>query len=391
MLERFFKRRDVTEFIDEVISNSIYSKKKNSVYDSYEVFVDSSQALFTFFDAIYKFAIIIEDEAYFTEYIMQIRKVIKKFENFNDINEGINKIIGKICALKLGLSDREDVIARKYIVKYVYDKYIVSGYVFHGFPSIYKDDICKYGLVPDNYHHMYDKFIEINKIFERHGFYNVLGKDFKVKGIYFTDSFILGCFYAFSAPMYFYRLLGYNSFDISNYDDKAYLNNDYFASFNNLSLLMRKAKLTEAEKKFVIKTCFEEWKLIKNSTDVSILAIKRSSVGLNYLKNIDDILAKTSFCDLGNSIGKIFSYCDNEILVTEKISSNDINIISLNNYKELKSIRDMRLNDIKNRQEAYNSDKIINAYGKVSILMILGSLLITLGVIATIVMFYKGR
>lgn len=390
MLERFFKRRDVTEFIDEVISNSIYSKKKNSVYDSYEVFVDSSQALFTFFDAIYKFAIIIEDEAYFTEYIMQIRKVIKKFENFNDINEGINKIIGKICALKLGLSDREDVIARKYIVKYVYDKYIVSGYVFHGFPSIYKDDICKYGLVPDNYHHMYDKFIEINKMFERHGFYNVLGKDFKVKGIYFTDSFILGCFYAFSAPMYFYRLLGYNSFDISNYDDKAYLNNDYFASFNNLSLLMRKAKLTEAEKKFVIKTCFEEWKLIKNSTDVSILAIKRSSVGLNYLKNIDDILAKTSFCDLGNSIGKIFNYCDNEILVTEKISSNDINIISLNNYKELKSIRDMRLNDIKNRQEAYNSDKIINAYGKVSILMILGSLLITLGVIATIVMFYKG-
>ena len=390
MLERFFKRRDVTEFIDEVISNSIYSKKKNSVYDSYEVFVDSSQALFTFFDAIYKFAIIIEDEAYFTEYIMQVRKVIKKFENFNDINEGINKIIGKICALKLGLSDREDVIARKYIVKYVYDKYIVSGYVFHGFPSIYKDDICKYGLVPDNYHHMYDKFIEINKIFERHGFYNVLGKDFKVKGIYFTDSFILGCFYAFSSPMYFYRLLGSNNFDISNFDDKAYLNNDYFASFNNLSLLMRKARLTEAEKKFVIKTCFEEWKLIKNSTNVSILAIKRSSVGLNYLKNIDDILAKTSFCDLGNSIGKIFSYCDNEILVTEKINSNDVNIINLNNYKELISIRDMKLNDIKNRQEAYNSDKIINAYGKVSILMILGSFLITLGVIATIVMFYKG-
>lgn len=390
MLERFFKRRDVTEFIDEVISNSIYSKKKNSIYDSYEVFSDSSQVLFTFFDAIYKFAIIIEDEAYFTEYIMQVRKVIKKFENFNDINEGINKIIGKICALKLGLSDREDVIARKYIVKYVYDKYIVSGYVFHGFPSIYKDDICKYGLVPDNYHHMYDKFIEINKIFERHGFYNVLGKDFKVKGTYFTDSFILGCFYAFSAPMYFYRLLGCNSFDITGFDDKAYLNNDYFASFNNLGLLMRKAKLTESEKKFVIKTCFEEWKLIKNNTNISILAIKRSSLGLNYLKNIDDILAKASFCDLGNSIGKIFSYCDNEILVTEKISSNDINIISLNNYKELKSIRDVKLNDIKNRQEAYNSDKIINAYGKVSILMILGSLLITLGVIATIVMFYKG-
>ncbi len=390
MLERYFKRRDVTEFIDEVISNSIYSQKKNSVYDSYEVFVDSSQALFTFFDAIYKFSIIIEDDAYFAEYITQIKKVIRRFQNYTDINEGINKIIGKICALKLGLSDREDVIARKYIIKYIYDKYIVSGYVFHGFPSIYKEDIYKNGLVPDNYHNMYDKFMEINKIFQRHGFYNVLGKDFKIKGIYFTDSFILGCFYAFSAPMYFYRLLGCNNFDISNYDDKAYLNNDYFASFNNLSLLMRKAKLNDAEKKFVIKTCFEEWKLIKNSTDVSILAIKRSSVGLDYLKNIDDILAKASFCDLGNSIGKMFNCCSNEILVTDKINSNDVNIINLNNYKELKNIREKKLNDIKNRQDVYNSDKLINAYGKVSILMILGSLLITLGVIMTIIMFYKG-
>ena len=79
--------------------------------------------------------------------------------------------------------------------------------------------------------------------------------------------------------MYFYRLLGYNSFDISNYDDKAYLNNDYFASFNNLSLLMRKAKLTEAEKKFVIKTCFEEWKLIKEFPN-SKLKASGEAVGL---------------------------------------------------------------------------------------------------------------
>ncbi len=390
-MERFFRRRDVLEFIDEIISNSIYSKKKNSIYDSYEVFVDYEKALFTFFDSIYKYYIIIEDDSYFTDYITQVKKIIRKFDSFNDIDDGINKVLGKFCALKLGFSDREELEAKEFIIKYVYNRYIVNGYVFHGFSSVYKNDISKYGLVPEEYHHMYDKFNEVNKIFEKHGLYNVLGKNFNEKRVCFTDSFLLACFYAYSAPMYFYRLLGCNSFELKDYDDIAYFNGNYFSCFNNLSLLMRKAKLSDYEKKFVIKTCFDEWKLLKSdNVNVSILAVKRSLVCRDEIKRIDNIINNCSSCDLAISIGKIFSHCNNEIIITDKISSKDIKFINLNNYKELNNIRNKRFNDIKNRQNSYNNDKIINAYGKVSILMILGSILVTLGVIATILMFYKG-
>ena len=49
MLERIFKRRDVLEFVDEVISSSNYHNKVSSYYDRYEKFYGSSCALFLFF------------------------------------------------------------------------------------------------------------------------------------------------------------------------------------------------------------------------------------------------------------------------------------------------------------------------------------------------------
>ena len=52
MLERIFKRRDVLEFVDEVISSSNYHNKVSSYYDRYEKFYGSSCALFLFFDAL---------------------------------------------------------------------------------------------------------------------------------------------------------------------------------------------------------------------------------------------------------------------------------------------------------------------------------------------------
>ena len=54
------------------------------------------------------------------------------------------------------------------------------------------------------------------------------------------------------------------------------------------------------------------------------------------------------------------------------------------------NIKKKQLEEIKNRQSNYNSDKIVNAYGSASILMLIGSVLITLGVIITIIMINRG-
>lgn len=391
MLERIFKRRDVLEFVDEVISSSNYHNKVSSYYDRYENFYGSSCALFLFFDALYKYKIIIDDESYLNEYIMQVRKLLKKLDDVNDINDGINKVIGKICALKLGLSDREDDLAKEYIIKYIYDKYIVKGYVFHGLPSIYKEQILKFGMIPEQYHNTYDKFIEINRIFSKNEMENIMNKNFNEDYVSFTDNFALGCFYAFASPMYFYRLVGDSGINSKNYDKLAYFKNDYFGCFNNLNLLMKKAKLNDSQKKIVMRSCFEEWRLLKTDiSTVSIIMIKRSLVGVDSLKEIDEIVNNSSSCDLGTSIGKIFNACNNKIEVRQKINPSDIKFININNYKAIMAYKKKMLEDVRNRQDSYNSDKIVNAYGKASILMLMGSILITLGVIITIIMISKG-
>lgn len=389
MLESIFKRRDVLEFIDEVISNVSYCDKKSS--NGYEAFSGSTLALFTFFDALYKYKIIIEVDYYLDEYVTQIRKLIKKLDNFNDINEGINAVIGKMCALKLGLSNQNDNLTKEYIIKYIYDKYIVNGYIFHGFPSVYREGISRTGLVPEEYHNNYDKFIEINKIFARHGYSNILEKDFNAKSVYFTDSFVMGCFYAYAAPMYFYRLVGSNDLGIESFDKSAYLENNYFACFNNLNLVMKKARLSDNEKKLVIKYCFDEWKNIKRDiTTVSILLVKRNKYSLDSLADYNEIISDSHSCKLSVSIGKIFNSYNSNIKIFDSISSNELKFININNYKVLRNIRREILEKEKNRQDQYNNGKIVNAYGSASILMLLGSLFITLGVIMTILMVSRG-
>ena len=69
VLERIFKRRDVLEFVEEVISSNSYDNKKNSFYDTYETFYGSTSSLFIFFDALYKYQVIIEDDFYLNDYI----------------------------------------------------------------------------------------------------------------------------------------------------------------------------------------------------------------------------------------------------------------------------------------------------------------------------------
>lgn len=390
MLERIFKRRDVLEFVEEVISSNSYDNKKNSFYDTYETFYGSTSSLFIFFDALYKYQVIIEDDFYLNDYIMQVRKLLRKLDSVSDINDGINKIIGKTCALKLGLINREDSLAKEYIIKYVYDKYIVNGYVFHGFPSIYREQIIKNGMIPEQYHNTYDKFIEVDKILSR-GRDSVINKNFNDASVSFTDSFVMGCFYAYAAPMYFYRLLGDSKIDYKNYSELAYFKNGYFGCFNNLNALMKSLKIGEGYKKNIIRTCYEEWRTLKTDVNVvSIMAVKRSVFGINSLDEYEDIINNSSSCDLGRSLGRIFNTINNDIKIRSKINASDIRVINISNYKTIMNNKKKQLEEIKNRQSNYNSDKIVNAYGSASVLMLIGSVLITLGVIITIIMINRG-
>ena len=112
-----FKRKDVCEFIEELFSDN-YNDKKT---DSSIIYCDISsteEALFTFFNALLKYEIIIETDVFLDEYVVQVRKLFKKLDNFHDINLGIATIIGKLCALKLNITNREDSEERRKLLQY---------------------------------------------------------------------------------------------------------------------------------------------------------------------------------------------------------------------------------------------------------------------------------
>ena len=389
MFEKMFMRHDVCDFINELFAESYNNKKKDSATDVCNV-TNTQEILFTFFDALFKYQIIIETDIFLDEYIVQVKKLFKKVNNFHDINLGISKIIGKFCALKFNIADRENEVSKREILQYVYHRYIVEGYFFHGFSGVYKEQIQKNGFVPEKYQHSYANFIEVNKIFSKHNYYSVIKKSFDEKYVSFTDNFMMACFYGVNAPMYFYNLLGGYA-DIRGSDLEAYFRNDYLACFNNLNKLMKSARLSDSEKKYITKVCLDEWKVLhKGSSNINIMMIKRKVLGLNCLRDINEIL--NSDCDLGDGIFKILSSKSDDIPVGYKIDSFNIEFIEIPNYKVLFDLREKQIYEItsKNRLIKKHEERLSNTYGKVTFLVLLGSLLITLGVIISIITVSKG-
>ncbi len=389
VLENIFRRKDVCDFIEEILSDDYKFEKKDYTINNCNT-TSVEQVLFTFFDALFKYQIILDTDVFLDEYIVQVKKLLKKLDNYYDINLGIAKIIGKLCALKLDISDRNENDSKRKILEYVYDRYIVHGYLFHGFSGAYKEQIQKFGLIPEAYQHSYSQFIEVDKIFNKHNFLDVMGKDFYGNYVTFTDDFMMGCYYGVYSPMYFSRLFSYKMGDESH-DLDAYFKNDYFSCFRNLNKLMKVAGLNDYEKKYITRVCCDEWKVLqRSSSNIHILLVKREKLGCHQLKDIDDILRSSS--DLGEGILRIIGSKCNDIVTDSKLESSDISFIEIPNYKVLFLLREKQAYEIvsKNRIIKDNNERLSNAYGKVSALILLGSLLITLGVILTIITISKG-
>lgn len=387
MLDDIFRRKDVCCFIEEILKDPKYLKKKNSniKFCDFEL---SQQCLFIFLDALFKYAIIIEDRAYLDSYIVQIKKIITKIDDYVDINIGVNRVIGSFCALKLGFRDCNGYLEKEKILKYIYDKYIVEGYIFHGFCGVFSDQIARYGMVAEQYQNNYHKIAVCKEIFEKNGLF-IIDKDFSLRQLHFTDSFLMSCYYGANAPAYFAKIFG-TFYENKNIDRAAYYKNDFFACFDNLNKLMKKYGISDVEKKSVIKICTELWQsLDKSRANISVLMVKRSYLGLNYLDDITKIVYSAREGDLTTAIGKILNARDDDILVTKRIDNSVIKFVEIPNYQALMCLKDEQDRSLVDKSVAL--EKYENAYGMASALAILGSLLVTLGVIITIIMISWGK
>ena len=73
--------------------------------------------------------------------------LIRKIDSFSEIGFGINRIIGRLVAYKLGYSDLESEVVKEEVLRYIYDKYILNGYYVHGFSSHYGKSILENGFI----------------------------------------------------------------------------------------------------------------------------------------------------------------------------------------------------------------------------------------------------
>lgn len=392
VLERVLQRGDVKKLLNELCNNSRYYEKTNSNSIDYKVFVGPEQVLFLFYDALFKYEIIINDIYYFDDYIIQLDKLFRKINNIQDISIGINKVLGRICALKLNIKDDEIESSKRELLNYVYDKYVLNGYLIHGYSKCYYENIAENGIFPEEYVNLYEKFLEVQNILRKYGEYDILDKDFFKKEVYFTDSMVMGCYYASNAPMYFYNLICDNKYVTKQICRSGYMRKDYDECLKNLQKLSYKLELNEEEKNILFDAFDSQWKLLNDGIGkISLVLIPRKLVA-GSIFNISDIVDNISELSVGDIFNKVLS-SNNNFSYTDFIDRDNIIFVDLPGYEGLvhdnsKEVKNAEKED-KSSFEVGSVD-ISDVSGKVSVLLLLGAIFITLGVIITMIMVSKG-
>ena len=111
MLDDYLKKESVLNVIGEIKNNPKYNGNSVSFRDS--AFSSIEISLYSFYDALFKYKVIVDDDTLFDDFIEQVNKLYKKIDNFNDILLGINKLVGYMVIKHLKIKDINDPRQKK--------------------------------------------------------------------------------------------------------------------------------------------------------------------------------------------------------------------------------------------------------------------------------------
>ena len=382
MLDEYLNRVDVQQFIKEIKTNERYFLKEKNNYDNYDFYISRELALYIFYEALYKYRIILDDMYLFEEYMEQLERLYRKLDNYADIVLGINKLICKMTIIKLNINNIEDEKSREEIITYIYDKYVKNGYYFHGINSSYVDTIKENGFIPEEYENYYDRFEKVNDILKKYNVDSIITKDFQSKKVNFTGDFTMACYYSVYGPLFFYKFLSNDTFGKLRQQD-SYLKDSLDPMMSHLKRFMSNNMFKEEDRDYIIKLIEDEWSLLhRRDKHIALIFLKRSNLYCSEEIKLEDCLNDQD--DIYDVIDRILSPKQSNVVCKEPIK--DVNILELDNYYEKEKI-------VKKEKVELSKEEIefMNDYGKISIFLILGSLLITLGVIISIFMIVRGH
>ena len=389
MLENYLQRKDVLELVKHLKTSECYFQKSYSGFSNHSLSMSNELALYIFYDALLKYKLIIDDEDLFPEYLEQIEKLFRKLDRFEDIRFGIHQLIAKIAAYFYDLHGWRGE-ERNQLIQLIYDKYVLNGYYFHGFHSVYKEDIQKSGFTPEYYDNFYTRFLKVNGIFQKYKLGNVIHKDFMGTEVSFTDDALLGCYYSMYAPMFFTNFMMNSNLFGKKVQMEDYLKGDFDASVQPLKKFMSQHSFKEKDKQFILDLVQDEWNLLHSKNqELCMIMIPRKRLGRVEIP-VEEFFRDDE--DIFEVIDRLLSSKCNSVSSNEYLSKKDFEIVSFPNYYEQKNEKALIIEpevEYPNK-ERRNNRVLSNAYGRASALLLVGSLSISFGVILSILTVLGG-
>lgn len=373
-----FEQKEVRELLDKVAKNPSYNDKKKKDSINYEKFSGLEQTFFLLFDALFKYQLIIGEEEYLPDYVHHLDLLWHKIDNFHDISDGVSKILVKFCAKKLGYKNKVEENRRE-ILEYIYQKYIVEGYFYHGVSDCYVPVIQQQGFQPQKYENLYPKFAKIQEEYSSF----LRDMDFRHEYVSFTDDFVMACYYATYSPIYFSHFLCLPTSKKAELN--SYAKRDYMGCFRGLKRMLKAKEVNEETSQKIEDICNEEWKLLRqNESKPTIMLVKRSYFDKNKIQGILEILTDKK-TDIGILAGQIMDYKYDNLSWKEYIPASEIDFITIPYSDFVVEHEEEKVEVILPTVHPNTSSED----GKVSFLVLLGSVFILLGVVISIIMLYQ--
>lgn len=393
LFPKIMERSDTKQLIKEILNSEHYSKLAISLPFSNNYFMDHHYAMFLIMDALIKFDIIIEDEPLLEDYIINLKRIIKKMNTYQEISKGINLLIIKTTAKRLNISNYKTNDSKEKILKYIYEKYIIEGYFYYGISSINKKELNLSGIKKEGF--ILDfRLSEINEILKKYEQRDIIKK----VECDITDNFVIACYFAFLGPDYLEKFATSGIFSEENYDTNCFYTKNAHLFKKNLDQYMNSKNISKEEQVVIVNNFMDVWKEDNiNSSHGCIAFIKRSYLKRNYLKDIEEIIACSKNKDILESVAMIIESRYGSYDLEEDISPTDFEIVDIPSYRSILGQEDIidleEIEQLKKSSLAKNEqEKLVNkvSYGFASVFMLAGILLISIGVAATIIIGKLG-
>ena len=404
------KNEHLLSILHNVLMNETTKNKVSNASINGESYSYNRYSLLITMDIVIKYKIIINDETYNNYFLNKLDTITSNYNNHEDLIIKGNYLLIDLVSNKLNVTTTkaED---KKEILKYIYDKYIVNGYCFHSFPSIFKEKTEEVGLTQDIDIKELNDLKKIDYIFSNHNYKNIISRDLKEKSraIYITDSPAMAYYYAFRSPEYMAEITSLSKYYnyLKDYNKDAFYLKDYHKCKSNLASLCSHVNMTTKEETTILKTFDKRWKALNLSESLPCIAfIKRSDLAKNYLSNIDDIINSVDTIDLNILVSKITDSKYPIIKRYSNINSLDLTVITMPSYREIRNnkfiIKDKPKTVVEPiTREAYQEEKVKKegfnfnyknafSYGNANVVALTGLLLITLGMTLTIIINVLG-